>query len=324
MPKPIALITGISGQDGSYLAEHLLQLGYAVHGIVLPDEQERPGRLDNLTANLKKLHLHPLNLLDRGAVRGLVAKVRPQECYHLAAQSFISYDPESEFDTLQTNIQSTHNLLAGLREAAPQARFFFAASSEIFGLAPHTPQNEQTPTNPRSIYGISKTAGYSLTRYYRNEHHLYACNGILYNHESERRGKNFVTRKITTSAARIKLGLERELRLGNLDSRRDWGYAPDTVRAMHLMLQQDKADDYVIGTGTLHSVRDLLAAAFGTLDLDWEAHVLIDPALYRPAEAVEMRANARKAQERLNWQPEVPFEEFIRRMVMNDLKLAGG
>ncbi len=325
MPKPIALISGISGQDGSYLAELLLKQGYNVHGLLMPGEANASASaLSNLTAIRGKLTLHEVNLLDHEELTQIISRVRPRECYHLAAQSFVSYDPGAEFDTLQTNIQSTHNILAALRDHAPQARFFFAASSEIFGLAPHSPQSEVTPSNPRSIYGISKAAGYSLVRYYRTEHRLFACSGILYNHESERRGPSFVTRKVTMAAARIKLGLEKEIRLGNLEARRDWGYAPDTVRAMVLMLQQDKPDDYVIGTGILHSVRDLLSAAFGTLDLNWEDHVVIDPQLYRPSEAVEMAANPHKARERLGWQPEVPFEEVIRRMVLEDLRLLGG
>jgi GDPmannose 4,6-dehydratase len=316
---PTALLSGITGQDGSYLAELLLDKGYAVHGIVLVDEMIDPAqRLFRIHSILDRVTLHSLDLLDFEAICGLVRNIKPDECYHLAAQSFVSYSLENEFGTLNTNIHGTHNILSSLKTCAPNCRFFFAASSEIFGMAQTSPQDETTPYNPRSIYGVSKTTGFFLSRNYRNTHHLFACNGILYNHESERRGIEFVTRKITAGAAGIKLGKIANIRLGNLDARRDWGYAPDYVRGMWLMLQQESPDDYVLGTGITHSVKDFLSVAFGTFDLDWQKYVLIDPELIRPVDEGEMRADPRKAEVKLGWKAEVGFEELVRRMTLAD------
>src|SRR3989339_1353790 len=252
-----ALITGITGQDGSYLAELLLEKGYEVHGMVrrvaLEDPQHRLFRINHIAARLK---LHSASLESYASVFDLLQKVKPDECYHLAAQRFVSYSFEDEFSTINTNINGTHFVLSALKENSPKCRFYFAASSEMFGHVRETPQTENTPFHPRSPYGISKVAGFDLTRNYREAYGLFACNGILFNHESPRRGFEFVTRKITSTVAKIKLGLAKELRLGNLEAKRDWGYAEDYVHAMWSMLQQEKPDDYVIATGKPHSVKD--------------------------------------------------------------------
>ncbi|MCX5657348.1 MAG: GDP-mannose 4,6-dehydratase, partial [Candidatus Omnitrophica bacterium] len=250
-----ALITGITGQDGSYLAELLLKKGYEVHGIVRRVALEDPGhRLWRIRHLLNKLILHPASLESYASIFSIVEKVKPDECYHLAAQSFVSYSFEDEFSTINTNINGTHFVLSAIKEKVPECRFYFAASSEMFGLAAETPQNENTRFHPRSPYGISKVAGFDLTRNYREAYNLFACNGILFNHESSRRGFEFVTRKITNAVAEIKFGLAKELKLGNLDAKRDWGFAGDYCEAMYLMLQQDRPDDYVIATGETHTV----------------------------------------------------------------------
>jgi GDPmannose 4,6-dehydratase len=252
-----ALITGITGQDGSYLAEFLLEKGYAVHGMVrrvaIADPEHRLWRIKHL---LDTIVLHSASLESYASIFGVVEKVQPDECYHLAAQSFVSYSFDDEFSTINTNINGTHHVLSAIKNRAPDCRVYFAGSSEMFGHAVETPQHEQTPFHPRSAYGISKVAGFDLTRNYREAHHLFACSGILFNHESPRRGFEFVTRKITSAVAKIKRGLSKELRLGNLEAKRDWGYARDYVQAMWLMLQQDQPDDYVIATSVSHSVRE--------------------------------------------------------------------
>lgn len=319
---PIALITGITGQDGSYLAEFLLEKGYQVHGVVMSDELRHPSnRLYRIQSILDQVHLHDVDLLNFSSVNQLVKDCQPDECYHLAAHTFVSYSLENEFGTLNTNIHGTHNILASIKTSAPSCRFFFAASSEIFGKALYSPQDEKTPYNPRSIYGVSKVTGFFLSRNYRANHDIFTSNGILYNHESERRGKEFVTRKITSSAAQIKLGLLSRIKLGNIEARRDWGYAPDYVRAMWLMLQHNQPDDYVLGTGHTHSVRDLLKIAFGTLGLDWQNYVEIDPDLFRPEEDVEMCANPTKAFNTLGWRSEIGFDDLVQRMVLYDYDL---
>ena len=315
-----ALITGITGQDGSYLAELLLKRGYEVHGIVrrvaLEDADNRMWRLRDI---LKDIHLHSGSLESFPSLFQIVEKIRPHEVYHLASQSFVSYSFEDEFTTLNTNINGTHFILATVKQLVPQARFYFAGSSEMFGKVRHSPQNEETPFYPRSAYGISKVAGFDLTRNYREAYDIFACSGILFNHESPRRGFEFVTRKITSHAARIKLGLTNELRLGNLDAKRDWGDAREYVEAMWLMLQQDTPDDFVIASGVAHSVRDFAQAAFSALDLNYEDYVVVDPKFYRPAEVEILLGDASKARKQLNWNHTQSFEKLVAEMVENDM-----
>ena len=316
-----ALITGITGQDGSYLAEFLLSKGYEVHGIVrrvaIEDPEHRLWRIRHI---LNTITLHPASLESYASIFNVVDKVKPDECYHLAAQSFVSYSFEDEFSTITTNINGTHFVLAALKERAPNCRFYFAASSEMFGNVKESPQNENTPLHPRSPYGISKVAGFHLTRNYRETYGLYALSGILFNHESPRRGFEFVTRKVTNTVAKIKLGLAKELRIGNLEAKRDWGYAGDYVKAMWLMLQQDEPEDYVIATGETHSVKELVELAFRNVGLNWKDYVTVDKMFYRPAEIYELRGDYSKAREKVGWSPEVNFEELVRMMVDEDLK----
>lgn len=250
----------------------------------------------------------------------MVDKVRPDECYHLAAKSYVSYSFDNEFTTIDTNINGTHNILSALKRISPECRFYFAASSEMFGEARISPQNEETAFNPRSPYGISKVAGYYLTRNYRDIHGIKACSGILFNHESPRRGFEFVTRKITSSAAKIKIGMEKEIHLGNIEARRDWGHASDYVNAMWLMLQQDDMEDYVIATGESHSVADFLNLAFSHLGLDYREYLIVDGSLYRPSEKVILRGDAAKAKKKLNWKNTINLEQLIQEMVDHDLK----
>ncbi len=318
-----ALITGISGQDGSYLAEFLLARGYEVHGLVVKSDLDDPEHcLSRIFPNLSRLTLHAVPLDNYAGLRDLVERVQPQECYHLAAVSFVSYSSDNELATFKTNIGGTHAVLLAVREGAPACRLFFAASSEMFGHADRSPQDENTPFRPRSVYGITKVTGFHLTRQAREQHGLYGCSGILYNHESERRGREFVTRKITSTVAKIKLGQATELRLGNLDSMRDWGYAPDYVEAMWLMLQQEQPDDYVVASGEPHSVRDFARTAFAEVGLDWERYVVVDPRYFRPAEKTILAGDASKAHERLGWAPRVRFSELVRRMVAEDMRQA--
>jgi GDPmannose 4,6-dehydratase len=316
-----ALITGITGQDGSYLSEFLLKKGYEVHGIVRRVALEDPvHRLWRLGSVLDRVELHAASMESYASIFGVVERVQPHECYHLAAQSFVSYSFDDEFSTINTNINGTHYLISSIKERMPDTRFYFAASSEMFGNAKETPQDESTPFHPRSPYGISKVAGFELTRNYREAYGLFACNGICFNHESERRGFEFVTRKVSSTVARIAQGLVDNLSLGNLDARRDWGYAPDYVEAMWLMLQQDTPDDYVISTGESHSVRDLVEAAFGFVDMDWREYVTVDERLFRPADVNELRGNSSHARRLLGWEPRVSFQDLIRRMVEADLQ----
>ena len=320
-----ALITGITGQDGSYLAELLLGRGYEVHGVVRRVALEDPiHRLWRLRGILDRLTLHPASMESYASLYRVVEQVRPDECYHLAAQSFVSYSFDDEFSTINTNVNGTHFMLSSIKEKAPACRFYFAGSSEMFGQPDRSPQDEDTPLLPRSPYGISKVAGLHLTRNYREAYGLFACSGICFNHESERRGWEFVTRKITAAAAEIKAGRATELPLGNLDARRDWGYAPEYVEAMWRMLQQDAPEDMVIASGQAHSVREFVALAFDIAGLDWQEYVLVDERLFRPTEAHELRGDARRAQQRLGWKAQVSFEELVRRMVEADLKRALG
>jgi GDPmannose 4,6-dehydratase len=320
--KKRALITGITGQDGSYLAEVLLSKGYEVHGIVRRMALEDPlHRLWRLRHILDKISLHAGSMESYPSIFNVIETVEPDECYHLAAQSFVSYSFEDEFSTINTNINGTHYLLSSIKRKAPQCRFYFAASSETFGKVRETPQDENTPFHPRSPYGISKVAGFELTRNYREAYDLHASCGILFNHESPRRGHEFVTRKITSHAALIKLGKEKRIKLGNIQAKRDWGHARDFVQAMWLMLQQEKPDDYVIATGTCHTVEDFLQKSFTLLELDYREYLDIDTTLYRPSEVMVLMGNYSKAERVLGWRPTTPFEGLIREMVESDFNL---
>jgi GDPmannose 4,6-dehydratase len=320
MPKK-ALITGITGQDGSYLAEHLLGLGYEVHGLVrhvaMDDPEWRFARLKHV---LDRITIHPGTLENYASILRVVGQSDYDECYHLAAQSFVAESFVDSFSTMQANIGGTHHVLEALRELRPGCRFYFAGSSEMFGKARETPQRETTPFHPRSPYGVSKVTGFDLSRNYREAYGMFCCGGILFNHEGPRRGLQFVTRKITSTVARIKRGLATDLHLGNLDARRDWGHAADYVRAMHLMLQQPEPDDYVVASGESHSVREFCAAAFAEVGLDYRDFVKIDPRLHRPAEVDTLIGDARKAREVLGWRPTFTFHELVAEMVRADLE----
>ena len=316
-----ALVTGITGQDGSFLAELLLEKGYEVHGIVRRVALEDPvHRLWRIRYICDDLHLHPASLESYASIFGVVEEVQPDECYHLAAQSYVSYSFDDEFSTINTNINGTHYVLSAIKKKAPACKFYFAASSEMFGNAMETPQRESTPFRPRSPYGISKVAGFELTRNYREAYGLFACNGIAFNHESERRGHEFVTRKVTSTVAAIAHGRTDELRLGNLDAKRDWGYARDYVRGMWLMLQEDGPDDYVLATGETHTVREFVELAFSSVGLDWTDYIVVDERFYRPTEIFELRGDSRKAKETFGWEPETGFHELVRLMVDEDLR----
>jgi len=317
-----ALVTGINGQDGSYLAELLLEQGYEVHGIVRREAIEDPEhRLANIRHLLGRVTLHPAALDHQLSIYRLVGELRPDECYHLGAASFVSHAFDDDASVLASNFNSTHHLLSSIRELAPACRFYFAGSSEMFGNADVSPQNEQTRFNPRSIYGISKLAGYHLACNYRRQYGLFVCSGILYNHESPRRGYEFVTRKITSSAAKIHLGLAESLELGDLEARRDWGYSPEYVVAMHAMLSRPSAGDYVIATGKLHSVREFLEAAFAVIGRDYRACVRTNPAYLRRDEGVPLCGDASKAAHELDWRPKKTMREIAEEMVRADLAL---
>jgi GDPmannose 4,6-dehydratase len=316
-----ALITGITGQDGSYLAELLLQEGYEVHGIVrrvaLEDPRSRMWRLRNF---LDKIHIHSASMESYASLFNIISDVRPDECYHLAAQSYVSYSFEDEFSTINTNLNGTHYVLSAIKRQVPGCKFYFAGSSEMFGHVRETPQTEETPFHPRSPYGISKMAGFELTRNYREAYGLFALSGILFNHESPRRGPEFVTRKITSAAAKIKLGLEKKVKLGNIEAKRDWGHARDYVHAMYRMLQQEAPEDYVVATGRCYTVRDFLEIAFRSVKLDYRDYLEIDEKLYRPSEVYVLQGDASKACRKLGWQPETSFEQMIGEMIRGDME----
>ncbi len=318
-----ALITGITGQDGSYLAEHLLGLGYEVHGLVrriaLEAPERRFGRIAHL---LDKITLHAASLESYPSIFHIVSQNGFDECYHLAAQSFVAESFADGFSTMNTNINGTHYMLAALRELRPQCKFYFAGSSEMFGKVREVPQQETTPFHPRSPYGISKVAGFDLTRNYREAYGMFCCSGMLFNHESPRRGFEFVTRKISSTVAQIKLKRASELRLGNLDAKRDWGHAQDYVKAMYLMLQQQEPDDYVVSTGETHTVREFCELAFGEVGLDYRDYVRVDERFQRPAEVDLLIGDATKSRRVLGWQPTYTFKELVSEMVQKDLEMA--
>jgi GDPmannose 4,6-dehydratase len=315
-----ALITGITGQDGSYLAEHLLGLGYEVHGIVRRVALEQPEqRLSRIAHIQDRITLHAASLDSYPSIFHVLSRHDFDECYHLAGQSFVAESFADGFSTMSANIDGTHYVLAALRELRPKCRFYFAGTSEMFGRVKESPQTEVTPFHPRSPYGISKVAGFYLSMNYREAYEMFCVGGILFNHEGPRRGHEFVTRKITSAVARIKNGLQSEVRLGNLDAKRDWGHAVDYVRAMHLMMQQPEPDDYVVATGECHSVREFCEIAFGEAGLDYQKHVTIDPRFYRPTEVDLLVGDASKARKRLGWEPRYNFRQLVREMVHSDL-----
>ena len=316
-----ALITGITGQDGSYLAELLLKKKYQVHGLIrrvaAEDKTHRLWRLKHL---LNDIILHPASLESYASIVKLIQKIKPTEIYHLGAQSYIDYAFKDEFSTINTNINGTHYILSAIKDFSPKTKFYFAASSEMFGKVQQIPQTEKTPFYPRSTYGISKVAGFDLTRNYREAYGLFCCSGILFNHESPRRGFEFVTRKITHAVARIKFGLQKDLKLGNMDAKRDWGHAEDYVKAMWMMLNKRTPEDYVISTGKQYSVRDFAKLAFKVVDLDYKKYVKIDKKLERPADVQNLLGSCSKARRVLKWKPKYSFQGLVKDMVKADLE----
>ena len=311
-----AIITGITGQDGSYLAELLLSKGYEVVGTVRRASAPNYWRIQHL---LNRITIKPADLLDQLSIIRLVDEVRPDEMYNLAAMSFVPASWDQPMLTGEFNAQGVTRVLEAVRHVDPKIKLYQASSSEMFGKVREIPQTELTPFYPRSPYGVSKVYGHYITVNYRESYDLFACSGILFNHESPRRGLEFVTRKVTDGVARIKLGFQKELRMGNLDARRDWGFAGDYVRAMWAMLQQDEPDDYVIATGETHSVRELIEVAFGHAGLDWKKHVKLDPKFIRPAEVEQLIGDNTKARKALGWEPKVDFTGLVKMMVDADL-----
>jgi GDPmannose 4,6-dehydratase len=318
---PTALITGITGQDGSHLAELLLDKGYRVYGMVRRSSTENFSRIEHLRDCLE---LVQGDLLDGVSITRLLEQIQPDEIYNLAAMSFVPTSWQQPVLTAEFTAVGVTRILEGIRQVCHKARFYQASSSEMFGKVLETPQSEATPFYPRSPYGVAKVYGHYITVNYRESYNLFACSGILFNHEGPRRGLEFVTRKISNTVARIKMGLSNELRLGNLQAKRDWGYSGDYVRAMWMMLQQDTADDYVIGTGETHSVEEFVTIAFDRVGLDWRKYVIVDPKFYRPAEVDLLLANPAKANRVLGWTPEVAFADLVQMMVDSDLALLRG
>ena len=317
-----ALITGITGQDGSYLAEFLLKKGYEVHGIVRRVAIENPDhRLWRIKKIQKKIHLHSGTMESYANIFKILNKVKPNEFYHLAAQSYVDYSFEDQFSTLSSNISSTHYCLSAIKESGLKTKFYFAGSSEMFGKVKQTPQNEETPFHPRSPYGISKVAGFDLTRNFRDSYGIHASTGILFNHESERRGYEFVTRKITRAVSLIKLKKQKYLELGNLEAKRDWGYAPEYIKAMWLMLQQKKPDDYVVGTGKTYSIKYFAVNAFNILGLDFQKYIKINKKFFRPAEVDLLVADSSKIKSAIGWKAKTNINKLIEKMVINDFNL---
>jgi GDPmannose 4,6-dehydratase len=324
MARKVALITGVTGQSGSYLAEHLLELGYEVHGTVRRSSQPNLGRVEHLLVGPPRLRLHSADLLDGLALARALREARPSEVYNLAAQSFVPESFRQPLLTAEVTALGVTRLLEAVRLTDDSIRFYQASSSEMFGQATQEPQTESTPFHPRSPYGVAKCYGHWATVNYRESYGIFACSGICFNHESPRRGPEFVTRKVTLAAARIKSGLQQELVLGDLDAQRDWGFAGDYVGAMHLMLQADEPGDYVVATGQKHSVRQLVEAAFARVGLDWTRYVRTSAELRRPADVAALRGDASKIAARLGWRPRVGFEQLIEMMVDHDLALCAG
>jgi GDPmannose 4,6-dehydratase len=316
VPQKTALITGITGQDGSFLAEFLLERGYRVVGMTRRTSTDVHERIQHL---VDRIEIVSGDLLDQSSITSIVAAIRPDEIYNLAAQSFVPTSWHQPVLTGEFTALGVTRVLESIRANGRPVKFYQASSSEMFGKVHVVPQNEATPFYPRSPYGVAKVYGHWITVNYRESYGMFAASGILFNHESERRGKEFVTRKISDGVARIKLGIASELRLGNLDAQRDWGFAGDYVRAMWLMLQQDKPDDFVIATGRTHAVRDFVRLAFAAADLDWEKYVVVDPRYYRPAEVDLLVGDASKALRELGWRPEISFEQLVEQMVRADL-----
>ncbi len=316
-----ALITGITGQDGSYLAELLLSKGYKVHGIIrrvaLEDETHRLWRIRKIS---NEITLHSGSLESYARIFNIILKIKPNEIYHLGAQSYVDYSFEDEFSTFSMNINGTHYMLSAVKELIDsKIKFYFAASSEMFGKVKESSQNENTPFHPRSAYGVSKVTGFHLVKNYREAYKLHASNGILFNHESPRRGFEFVTRKISQGVARIKKGFQKKIKLGNIKSKRDWGHAIDYVNAMWLMLQQENGGDYVIGTGKQHTVEEFAQRAFAHVGLNYKDHVIIDKKFMRPAEVDTLLADYTKAKKILKWEPKITFDDLVIGMVEHDL-----
>ena len=314
----LAIITGISGQDGSYLAELLLNKGYKIIGICNPKKKYN---FKNLHDIRKKINFKKIDINNYSKIKSLIKKTKPNEFYHLAAQSFINYKFEDEFFKLNPNINGTHYILSAIREFSPKTRFYFAASSELFGNAEKHPQDENTKFNPRSAYGVSKIAGYYLTKNYREAYKLYACSGILFNHESPRRNTNFISRKISSNLAMILRKRLKKINLGNINAKRDWGHAKDYVYAMWKMLQLKKPHDFVIGTGKTHSVKDFLQVAFNSVNLDYRKYIKIDKSFMRPNDKIILKANFKKAKKILKWKPQISFKSLVLEMVNHDLKI---
>ena len=316
-----ALITGITGQDGSYLSELLLKKNYQVHGLIRRvAAEDKTHRLWRLKHILNKITIHPASLESYASMVKIIQKIKPHEVYHLGAQSYIDYAFKDEFSTINTNINGTHFLLSAIKEFSPKTKFYFAASSEMFGKVQQIPQTEKTSFYPRSTYGISKVAGFDLTRNYREAYGLFCCSGILFNHESPRRGFEFVTRKITHAVARIKFGLQKDLKLGNMEAKRDWGHAEDYVKAMWMMLNKSTPEDFVISTGKQYSVREFAKLAFNVVDLNYKKYVKIDKKLERPADVQNLLGSCSKARRVLKWKPKYSFQGLVKDMVKADLE----
>jgi GDPmannose 4,6-dehydratase len=314
-----AIITGITGQDGSYLAELLLLKGYEVHGVIRRESFEDIEKLSNIKDIKDRLYLHEGSVNDHLTIYKIFSKVMPDECYHLSASSFVNYSFNDEFQTMNNNFNSTHYLLSTIREVKKDCKFYFAGSSEMFGEPNEVPQTENTPFNPKSIYGISKVSSHYLLKNYRKKEGMFACTGIMYNHESQRRGAQFVTKKIISSAVKIKKGSQDKLYLGNLEAKRDWGYSPSYVNAMWKILQFDKPDDYIIATGKLHTVREFLEITFSYLGLEYKNHVEIDPKFFRASESTPLCGDPRKIKNIIGWENSKNLKEIIKEMIDGEL-----